>query len=107
MRAGRCSREATETGSSIRGVVKGVAQVGNNSCAEHMVEILRCTRLASFRQAPSDQNHFYCCSSRVLEDPQYGVLADYPASAVDKEIEGLGKMLPTIAADPRPGGPRP
>ena len=43
----------------------------------------------------------------VLEDPQYGVLADYPASAVDKEIEGLGKMLPTIAADPRPGGPRP
>ena len=33
----------------------------------------------------------------VLADPQYGVLTDYPASAVDKEIEGLGKMVPTVA----------
>ena len=32
----------------------------------------------------------------VLADPQYGVLTDYPASAVDKEIEGLGKMVPTV-----------
>ena len=32
----------------------------------------------------------------VLADPQYGVLTDYPASAVDKEIEGLGKIVPTV-----------
>ena len=37
----------------------------------------------------------------VLEDPKYGVLADYPASAVDRKIEGLGKMLPTITAASR------
>jgi SulP family sulfate permease len=37
----------------------------------------------------------------VLEDPKYGVLADYPASAVDRNIEGLGKMLPTITTAPR------
>lgn len=34
----------------------------------------------------------------VLEDPRYGVLADYPTTAVDTSIEGLARVVPTYRA---------
>ena len=70
IRNGRCAREGTEEG-HIRGVVKGVPQVGRHWCAEHIIDIARGEQLTDFRGVPRDKNNFFQVPEGALFNEAY------------------------------------